>query len=1453
MKEANYHYYAFISYNHRDEKIAKWLQTRLEHYKLPSVARKEIGEDVKIRPVFRYVSDLGVAVLREKIKEELEASKYLIVICSPHSARPNVKGEHWVNDEVKRFISLGRKDRIIPVIVDGVPGDGKRECFCPALGEMEIAGVDFQKEEKSICIQKIVAKLLGLRPDILIQRYLEGQKKKRRLWLLGLLPFFALTMAVGLFAWDMSRSVSLYFADYVDCYGLPEGIYEVPKSDLRVRSSTYRFDYKGYYWHGVHLESLPRGWFGFRRKLERVVHVGPTDVPADFDDFEWVKTRPVIMTFVYDDANRMMTKVVRKRGGNDFASGSVVKLIHYSCRTEAGKTVVNGHMEETFEDGVTPYYMRDGMAQTTDKDGVQESNPTRIACANIGRDAFGRMISIRFLDADKEFVSDADGVAGHEFVLTERHGEYPGGAIKEIHHIGEDGKRHANKYGVATTRYEREGPYVTVAENQDASSVPVIGNDGYFRTIVSYDINGNPITQVMKNRYYSTAYRVSRNGIEDDFIPSMSEWASSSREYYDGLLSELRFYRPDGKLVDRRGCAAIVKASYNHIGDLIDVEFFDSNTNRMVAKEGFSRIRIEPDPVTGEVLTSEFLDEHDKPAYASGDLVNRKETLYDVNTGKEKEVRFFDESGNLMIGGSCYAIARFDYDGQGRLTGMSSYDTMTNSCVIKEFGGNVGRVTIKYKGKTGKEVRHEYWTDDSCTTRACAENGHYGILCRFDDSGRISEEWYLDENGQVPQSRKSTGLFDKIAKMTGANAEIEIVGFKYGYRRLDSRVEIVPRRFAEKGFREKTTTFYADEETTKYSNGYCTTRDITDMHGNIVFRIFENDKGERVECEDAGYAVEASDYDDIGQHIGSFYYDKDGNTTIDKNTGVSGEKVSYEDVPYKTETTTYLSVDHRTSSFPTCEVFSVVKAVDKGDGVIERSYWHEGKAVRCANGYHLERVKRNVFGLDEEQSFFDEHGNPCKSTEQGFSHAVVEYNAFRQNVRAYRYDEKGALCHIDGQTFCVKEWDYDSKHRETEVRFIGQEIQKGQLPKYSESPAQDESGISRVTKSYHGNTRIIARLDEFGLRNVPCLYGNTDVWHRVTCYDIYGRMTNECFYSVSDSSIDCNAKYAEGRFKYDLNGNIISAVEVSADGNVVVSIGGNGFVDGTEVSAEKEGCPNEELCFDLSPSVVATQQIFHGLDLSGVGSVRVKMKTALSGSFIVVDANQRQMLIPNGFSRCTVEKRDNGNFRRLDYYALPGEGGVWGSPGVHHEVRLFDEKGQMTNECYFAVSGAPTTNEYGMVRREIRYDVDGERTAIYGYDCANNRFSAKMFVGVNDVLPETPADKVGMRKGDVICAFSYGTNSVDFTSGALSNSTFAQWQKTIVAAKDVEKSIVFAKKQGDDFAIEARTFPEGQVGFFCGPHLIFENDYTKLQDALKRHVKRVQAEHGREVRNEQTR
>ena len=277
--DQKYHYYAFISYNHRDERMAKWLQRQLEHYRLPSVARKEIGEDAKIRPVFRYAVNLSLGDLRRQVKEELDASKFLIVICSPNSAQPNIEGKHWVNDEATRFIETGREDDIIPVIVDGEPNvGGDRECFPPALRNREIAGANLSKgsrSERRRDFLKIVAKLLGILPDQLIRHTEEEEKRARFRFWLKLLPLAMLAAVGGLFAWDSTRTVQNYYADYVDSYGLPEGIFPLKKTEIAHRYVHYRFEYRGFqFGDSPHADSSD--WcvwkiFGLRRKLVRVV------------------------------------------------------------------------------------------------------------------------------------------------------------------------------------------------------------------------------------------------------------------------------------------------------------------------------------------------------------------------------------------------------------------------------------------------------------------------------------------------------------------------------------------------------------------------------------------------------------------------------------------------------------------------------------------------------------------------------------------------------------------------------------------------------------------------------------------------------------------------------------------------------------------------------------------------------------------------------------------------------------------------------------------------------------------------------------------------------------------------------------------------------------------------------------------------------------------------------
>ena len=124
--------FAFISYNHRDVKWAKWLRRKLEWYRLPSEIHNEFEDSRYIRPVFRDRDELDSGVLGEELRQRLENSKFLIVICSPNSAQ-----SEWVSDEVRVFIEMGRLEYIIPFIIDGFPQTYVDAAACeqPLMGE----------------------------------------------------------------------------------------------------------------------------------------------------------------------------------------------------------------------------------------------------------------------------------------------------------------------------------------------------------------------------------------------------------------------------------------------------------------------------------------------------------------------------------------------------------------------------------------------------------------------------------------------------------------------------------------------------------------------------------------------------------------------------------------------------------------------------------------------------------------------------------------------------------------------------------------------------------------------------------------------------------------------------------------------------------------------------------------------------------------------------------------------------------------------------------------------------------------------------------------------------------------------------------------------------------------------------------------------------------------------
>ena len=203
-------YRAFLSYSHRDKAWADWLHRALEHTKIDKdlIGRHTAAGPVPatLRPIFRDRDDFSAGhSLTEQTLAALNASQFLVAICSPNAAR-----SPYVNEEIRYFKAMGGADRIIPLIVDGEPGDPQRECFPPAIRfKLNADGtIGSEREEpiaadardigdgKRAALLKVIAGLLVVRLDEIIRRADRARARHRR-HVISAIAAFALLVITG--------------------------------------------------------------------------------------------------------------------------------------------------------------------------------------------------------------------------------------------------------------------------------------------------------------------------------------------------------------------------------------------------------------------------------------------------------------------------------------------------------------------------------------------------------------------------------------------------------------------------------------------------------------------------------------------------------------------------------------------------------------------------------------------------------------------------------------------------------------------------------------------------------------------------------------------------------------------------------------------------------------------------------------------------------------------------------------------------------------------------------------------------------------------------------------------------------------------------------------------------------------------------------------------------------
>lgn len=1040
--QTGFEYYAFISYKREDEKWGKWLQNNLEAYKLPSIIRKEKPNlPKKIRPIFRDKTDLGAGILTETLQKELERSQYLIVICSPASTQ-----SEWVGKEIESFIEMGRGKKIIPFIVAGTPYDANpdQECFHPVLKEKldETLGINVNEIGKKQALIKVAARLLDLRFDSLWNRYLRRQRQQRLLTTFILLSLFAGII----YTWDYFRIKTTYYADYVDKWGLSEGIMELSGAQMSKRSAHYRFE-------------------SSQNKLRRVVYANSSGRAINHTNTEYTD-RPSIQEFIYAN-NRLIATELKNAWGNTMATyfwggknfdridlkqdietqtstavvSSFTSLSSYNfIDKKTAKAKIKRYKLTRNDDG---YIIRKEFKRNNGDDTTDASDANGITGFEYLLDSLNRPLTVRYLTANGRYGADLYGIWGRNY----RYDPYGNLCMESF--FGEKGKPIYNEYLYvsAVNQSDKNGNIIKVqyldTDNKlcyrkggISQEVYTYDSNGVLTESISLDTDGNPC---MNNEKYSKI--------------------SHTIDKYGNAVETFYYDATGNPCIMKDGCA-FYKSKYNKHGDQIESSAFDINGHPVISIYGYHKgiaeydeqghlITVKTYGTNGELTTNSNGFSIFKNAYENGNL--KQTTYFDTNqklcydaNKVAGEIYQYDEDGNLVAtsyrdinNNQCnnkkgVASEKYYYDERGNKIG-TTYQGMDG----KPCYSNKGYATIEWKyDERGNNIEIAYKNIDG--SLANPTDGIAKTTMKYDPYGNLIEKSYFDAN-DAPKAHE-----DGFVKITRKYDERRNI-IEENYWSLYEKPFIYPAGYSgillsydEKGNNIEVS-YQVDDALCMTSDGYCKWKAMYDEKENMIEMSFFDLHG-NLSVSKNGYACRKMEYNATGNLIKESYFGTDGspatpswgnssiilvydnkNHVIEKQYfGVNGEpsmekgnywRITYEYDEKGNETEEIFWGTDGQPSLLTKGYAKITQKYDPKGNKIETSNWNANGKITAdiESGIAAITYKYDIYNNVIEITCIAPDGNPFTHKIYGWAKKEIEYNGLNQIIRESFYAPGGKL------------------------------------------------------------------------------------------------------------------------------------------------------------------------------------------------------------------------------------------------------------------------------------------------------------------------------------------------------------------------------------------------------------------------------------------------------------
>lgn len=988
-----------------------------------------------MRPIFRDKTDLGAGELTQGLQTELQSSNYLIVICSPHSAKSK-----WVEHEIDCFKSLGRFDRIIPFIVSGEPhsNNPSTECLNPALSyaDKELLGINIKEIGKSKALIKVIAKLLDLRFDALW-----GRERRRILRTRVVQAIMLLTCcALGALYWDYKRPSYEYFENYVDQSGIPQGINPLNKEQRVGIHRCYCFEKRRIPF------GEPNFWQWRLNKVSYINASGQGHIPSNLD----TDTRYTYQDFIYSKENGKLIETVFSDAYQDAIMrytysdyrGNAACIVDFKAPQEGSGGKVMDTISTAFEDPLDIKNLPD-----------EQASKSSISRYVYKRNEQGYITQVSFhsdnrLDIKASHFCDQDCIAGMEYTLTGN------GLIKETRFLNLANKLHENQQGVAIKVFEYDEHHRTKSiQYLNAKRQPVLNAMKWSKSEVQFDDQGKT-TQI---NYYGT----------DGKACVQSENVSSSTYEYDeqGNIASLRNFGPDGKACLTSGGFSIIKLTYNKQGYPTNTQYEDIHGNPCLLDTGYQCIHSEYDH-KGRMIAYKLFDLKGNPVNATTTKAHQTQLEYDERgnmtqlefrhiTADKRTIpivtvkiaysalnqpilkSFYGSDGKPTVLTGHHAHVFYEYDDMGNLIKSGYLDTEGKPCAglgriayfEQEFDQEGRQTRIAYFDKNGnaclntKAVSMTCYQYDEQGKLLCVSNyGIDGNLCTDLKGIAKYELEYNDLNQRIARRLYNTDnqvyqTIDLTKKTEAGQAKNAVIQTK------DTAAE----KFDEKGRLIEYNHLDAKGKLSLNEKGYAQVRYEYNQDNRCVKTSFLGTDG-KPRLNSTGFSVARFEYDQQGHIIRESAYGIDGKPILNK-MGYASLKYSYNAQGKKSKEVLY-GIDGKPIT-STNKPSIISYDYDKKGNLTRKSYFdRNNKAKIGSDGYASINMQYDQGGNIIKKSYYGTNGQLCLN-KQKFASCVREFNADNQLVHEVFYGTNGKPCTNSSHYSSYKvEFDQDGQKTE---------------------------------------------------------------------------------------------------------------------------------------------------------------------------------------------------------------------------------------------------------------------------------------------------------------------------------------------------------------------------------------------------------------------------------------